>query len=319
MTFTVSSASSTVSSAASSQGGTLGIIEYKSQSDDNTPFLDEEDKYKYIDDLSMLELINLILQGISSYNPKQQVPSDIAIGNKFLHSDHFETQSYLDKISEWTDKKQMKLNSDKSNYMLINFSKNYQFNTRLYLNGIILNQVSKARLLGVIVSDNLSWHSNTAELVKRCYQRMIILKNLYKFSVPVEDLIRIYCLYIRSIAEQSSVVWSSSLTQGQEYDLERTQKVALRIILGEDYISYENALAITKLKNLKQRRSDLSLNFALKCTKNERAVDMFPLKNSNLNTRKREKFKVTKSRTSRLTKSAIPSMQRQLNLHYQNK
>ena len=56
------------------QGGTLGIIEYKSQSDDNTPFLDEEDKYKYIDDLSMLELINLILQGISSYNPKQQVP-----------------------------------------------------------------------------------------------------------------------------------------------------------------------------------------------------------------------------------------------------
>ena len=85
-------------------------------------------------------------------------------------------------------------------------------------------------------------------------------ENLYKFSVPVEDLIRIYCLYIRSIAKQSSVVWSSSLTQGQEYDWERIQKVAQHIILGEEYVSYENARAITKLKNLKQRQLDRSLN-----------------------------------------------------------
>ena len=98
------------------QGGTLGIIEYKSQSNDNVNFLSEEEKYKYIDDLSILEVINLILNGISSYNPKQQVPSDIKIGNKFIHSDHFETQDHLNKISDWTDRKEMKLNTKKSNY-----------------------------------------------------------------------------------------------------------------------------------------------------------------------------------------------------------
>ena len=298
------------------QGGTMGILEYKSQSDDNTDFLNENEKYKYIDDLSVIEVINLILHGISSYNPKQQVPSDIAIGHKFLHSDNFQTQSYLKKISEWTEQKQMKLNGDKSNYMIFNFSRNYQFNTRLYLENNILEQVKETRLLGVIVSDNLSWHSNTANLVKRCYQRMLILKNLYKFSIPVEELVNIYCLYVRSVAEQSSVVWSSSLTKGQEYDLERVQKVALRLILGENYICYDNALFLTGLKNLRSRRSDLSLNFAQKCTKNERALDMFPLKPlNNVNTRKQEKYLVTKCKTSRLAKSAIPSMQTQLNRH----
>jgi hypothetical protein len=96
------------------QGGTLGIIEYTSQTNDNTDFIDIDEKFKFIDDLSVLEVINLILQGISSYNPKQQVPSDIAIGNKFIHSDHLKSQVYLDKIADWTNNKEMMLNCDKS-------------------------------------------------------------------------------------------------------------------------------------------------------------------------------------------------------------
>ena len=83
------------------------------------------------------------MRGISSYNPKQQVPSDIGIGNKFLHSENFQTQTYLNKISEWTDMKQMKVNSDKSNYMIFNFCHNYQFNTRLYLEDNLVQQVTK--------------------------------------------------------------------------------------------------------------------------------------------------------------------------------
>ena len=131
-----------------------------------------------------------------------------------------------------------KLNCDKSDYMIFNFSKQYQ---------TLLSQVKEMRLLGVIISDNLKWHSNTASLVSRCYQRMIILRNLYPFHVPVADMVNIYCLYIRSVAEQSSVVWSSSITSGEEYDLERIQKVALRIILKDNYESYKNALFLTNL------------------------------------------------------------------------
>ena len=65
-------------------GGSLGIEEYLSQSNDNCNILSEEDKFKFIDDLSMLELVNLISVGIASYNFKAHVASDIRIDNYYL-------------------------------------------------------------------------------------------------------------------------------------------------------------------------------------------------------------------------------------------
>ena len=76
---------------------------------------------------------------------------------------------------------------------------------------------------------------------------------------------------------------------GEEYDLERIQRVALRIILKENYVNYATALYITNLDTLKARRSHLCKKFALKCTKNEKTMDMFPLKPQIVNTRNPEK------------------------------
>ena len=109
-----------------------------------------------------------------------------------------------------------------------------------------------------------------------------------------------------------SVVWSSSLTKGEEYDIERIQKVALRIIFTDEYTSYEHALNLTNLPTLKARRSTLCLNFALKCTKLPKTADM---RDSDANTRNPEKFEVNKSKRGGLKKSSIPFMQRQLNKH----
>ena len=51
-------------------------------------------------------------------------------------------------------------------------------------------------------------------------------------------------LQIRSKLEQSAVVWHNSLTQKNKKDLERVQKSALKIILRDKYINYENALNV---------------------------------------------------------------------------
>ena len=49
------------------QGGLWGILEYLSQSNDNTNFVCPKKKFKFIDDLSILELINLL--SIGDYSP----------------------------------------------------------------------------------------------------------------------------------------------------------------------------------------------------------------------------------------------------------
>ena len=81
------------------QGGTFGNLEYLSQTNKNTEFLDINEKYKFIDDLSILEIINLLMIGIASYNHKSHVASDIEEQNKFIPTNHLKTQKYLKKKS----------------------------------------------------------------------------------------------------------------------------------------------------------------------------------------------------------------------------
>ena len=295
------------------QGGTLGIEEYLSQNNDNTDFLENDEKFKFIDDLSTLELINLLSIALASYDFETHVPSDVATGNLFINPDNIKSQGYLEKIEKWTENKQMKLNIKKTNYMIINFSTKYQFNTRLSIGGNKVDQISETKLLGLKIRDDLAWKSNTEMLTKKAYMRMIILKKLVQFNIPIEELIQIYILYVRSVVEQYAPVWHSSITKGEKNDLERTQKVALRIIFGTAYTTYSDVLEWAGLDTLAARRTKLCLNFAKKCVKNERTRPMFPVNEKDAITRNHEHFKVTYARTDRLAKSAIPFMQRLLN------
>ena len=206
----------------------------------------------------------------------------------------------------------MKLNADKTKYMIFNFCRTAQFQTRLHLDNSILEQVRQTKLLGVLLSDDLTWQANTSYIVKKAYMRMTILRKLFEFKIKSEDLIHIYILYIRSVVEQSCVVWASSITIVESTSIERVQKIAFRIIYGERYHSYENALLQSKLPTLAERRTKLCLNFALKCVQNSKTSQMFPL-NPPSSTRQSERYRVPHAYTERYMKSAIPNMARQLN------
>ena len=78
------------------QGGELGQLEYLAQSNNNVDFLDNNSKYKFIDDLSILEIINLIMCGLVNYNFKAHVASDVASHGKFLPPQNVKSQSYLE-------------------------------------------------------------------------------------------------------------------------------------------------------------------------------------------------------------------------------
>ena len=106
------------------QGGLPGIIEYLSQTNDCADFVKSDEKYRYIDDLSILEIINLISVGISSYNCKIHIPNDVKIGNAYIPPENLKSQNYLHKLEKWTGDKKMKLNCTQSKYMIFNFSKN---------------------------------------------------------------------------------------------------------------------------------------------------------------------------------------------------
>ena len=130
-----------------------------------------------------------------------------------------------------------------------------------------------------------------------------------------EDLKAIYLTYIRSVAEQSAVVWHSSLSAKNRKDLERIQKAAAKVILGKRYTTYKNALKELRIDSLNDRRRKMCLIFAKKSLKNEKVKNMFTTNKSkhHMKTRKSKKFHEQISKTKRFYKSAIPYMTRLLN------
>ena len=72
------------------------------------------------------------------------------------------------------------------------------------------------KILGVwLTEDAGNWHKNVSEICKKAYGRVSILTKLKYDGVSKEDLIEIYCFFIRSCAGYCAVVFHSSLTQEQ--------------------------------------------------------------------------------------------------------
>ena len=89
---------------------------------------------KFLDDLSVLEIVNLSTMGITSFNLKLQVPNDIPQHNQFIPAENIKSQKWLNEINDWTINQQMMINEKKSKIILFNFTDNYQFMTRLRIN-----------------------------------------------------------------------------------------------------------------------------------------------------------------------------------------
>ena len=146
---------------------------------------------------------------------------------------------------------------------------------------------------------------------------MQLLRKVASFGLDQEELKNIYTLFIRSILEQSATVWHSSLTEDNKNNLERVQKSAVRIIIGEKFNGYKNALNSLGLEILDDRRKNLCLNFALKSAQNPKTMKMFPIreKQHEMETRKGEKYVVQHANTERLKNTSIIYMQNLLNNH----
>ena len=170
----------------------------------------------------------------------------------------------------------MIINKKKCETMLFNFTKNYQFSSRLKIDNEIVETVQEMKLLGTIITNDLRWNANTENIVKKANSRMELMRRISNFGASWDDLKNIYILYIRSLLEQSCTVWHSGLSQENIQDLERVQKSAMKLIMKESFRSYEHALNILELESLQDRRELLCLNFAKKCLNNEKMKDLLP-------------------------------------------
>ena len=154
---------------------------------------------------------------------------------------------------------------------------------------------------------------------KSIYARMEILRLMSKLTKSVRDKNHIYKKYIRSVLEQSSVVWSSSITKKNKSELEKVQKVAVRIIYNSND-PYKDILKKLNLETLQVRRVHLSSRFSDKCVKNVKSKSMIKpiIKEHKMKLGNKEKYIVRSARTVRLHKSAIYTITKHMYKKYKD-
>ena len=199
--------------------------------------------------------------------------------------------------------------------MVFNTSSKYAFEPELSFPGEEpLEVVQQARLLGVQITNDLSWTNHVKDITTRAVKKLWVLIRFKNIGASTSQLVQVYQSRIRRTLETSAPVFSYGLTQEQIRAIEMVQKKAFVIILGQDYLSYENALSTLKLERLNVRRETLCLSFAKKCTQSVKHCAMFP-PNPNLrpDSRHPKPFFEPLCSTARHFNSAIPALTRLLN------
>ena len=183
------------------QGASLRNHEFISQNNHNADSVPIEDRFKYVDDLTILEIINLLSAGLSSYNYKNHVPSDVPTDGFFMNNNNLKSQYYLDNINRWTVNQKMVINSTKTKAMIINFTKNHQFTTRTKLNTKNIELVDEMKILGTIISNDLSWNSNTKNIIQKVHKRMQFIKKIQSFDATTNKMVNLWIINCRSVLE----------------------------------------------------------------------------------------------------------------------
>ena len=195
------------------QGATLGILEYLSQSNNNADMVSVNDRFKFVDDLTVLEIVNVLSVGLTSYNIRRHVPSDIPTDYLYIPPENLKTQQHFQEINQWTAAQKMQLNTQKTKNMIFNYTNNYQFTTRLNLNENNIEVLDSTKLLGTLISNDLKWDLNTKEIVIKANKSMQILRKMSNFGASIKEMKEIYFAFVRSHLEKTATLWHSSLTK----------------------------------------------------------------------------------------------------------
>ena len=193
---------------------------------------------KFVDDLTLLEVIPRNSPSVMSH-----IVSD---------------------VQEFASNNNMQLNPIKCKEMRVSF---LHYNScepqPIVTGGTYIEEVTSFKLLGVYISDDLSWAVHCEYVVKKANKRLYAIRQLKKCRVPPVDLVGIYCSLVRSILEYACVVFAN-LPKYLSQDLERVQMRALAIIFP--FLPYASAMAKAGILTLEERRDMACAKFVSKIT-----------------------------------------------------
>lgn len=149
-----------------------------------------------------------------------------------LISDNDETdyRNGVSGLALWCKENNLALNVEKSKQIVVDFRRTKACHAPLIINGAEVERVSSTKFLGVHVTEDLSWTTNTVALAKKANQRLYFLRRLHKAGASTSIMNTFYRGTIESILTSGITVWYGPCTEACRRTLQRVGRAAERII-----------------------------------------------------------------------------------------
>ena len=200
----------------------------------------------------------MFINDLTTTAPIYKYVDDSTIFEVCKEGDTSQIQESVDMVDIWTSQNDMRLNSEKCKEMFIDFSRNYSLTSGIQSVTIgeqVLERVEHAKMLGVTISNNLTWSKHVDNIVSKAGKRVYMLYQLKRAGISQNDLVKIYVSIIRPVLEYACPVWSTSLPKYLSDAIEMIQKRVLRSI--HPGLHYDDILVLTGLQSLKMRRDNI--------------------------------------------------------------
>ena len=136
----------------------------------------------------------------------------------------------LAKIHRWAEKWLVTFNPIKSECILLSRKCDKPYHPPVLLNQTQIAEVNSHKHLGIIFSNDCTWHEHLELVKSKAWKRINTMRKL-KFQLDRKSLQTIYFSFIRPLLEYADVVWNNC-TQYESNELDKIQNEAARIVTG---------------------------------------------------------------------------------------
>jgi Reverse transcriptase (RNA-dependent DNA polymerase) len=134
---------------------------------------------------------------------------DVTASSVSVKPDEPALQSAADQLSFWCKENGMRPNIKKTREMLIHVGKklNRESVPQLVIDEEKIEQVNTFKLLGIMISFDLSSGPHVSYMLYKTSIRYFIIYQLTKIGIPHHEIVIIYCAIICSVLEYACTVW----------------------------------------------------------------------------------------------------------------
>ena len=196
----------------------------------------------------------LLIRDLSFRIPYIKYVDDVSVVSISSDTNDDSLQQALRELLSWCAVNGMHLNTNKTKEMILTFSKRLRTNNYepLMADSVSIERVTDFKILGVIISADLSWSKHVRYIVSKASKRFFAICQLVRCGFASDDILKVYCTLVRPVLEYASQVWHCGLTRSLSDEIEHVQMRCLRIIYPQ--LSYSDALSVSGLQLLSVRR-----------------------------------------------------------------